>query len=348
MSKAKQRAISRRTFTRLVLTGAIGSTLAFAEVASRPLGLLKWLDVNLRRVGKSFGEPSKIAIVNAPSYEVDLLAPLRSAWDLTNSPNVAGKKVLLKPSIIYNLAEREVNTHPAVIEAAIQLMQEKGAREVIVADGVSYHCDPLDLLFASGIGPMLEAYNVRWVDLNHDDMVKVPTKGGYTSRETLWLPKTIAEAEVIISMPKLKTDYWAGTSLSMKNLYGTLPGVRYGWPKGNQYINGIDINMVELYETIAPQVAIVDGIIGMEDDGPLFGRNRLSQILIVGSDLVAVDATCARIMSFEPTKDRLAHIWYAEWLGLGRLNQERIKIVGTPINSVRQNYTAPRSTELNK
>ncbi|HEX2915426.1 MAG TPA: DUF362 domain-containing protein [Chloroflexia bacterium] len=341
LTKPKPKKISRRQFTRLMLTGAIGGSVVLAEFASRPLGLIKWMGVNFRRMSKGFGPQSKVAIVNASSYDIDLLTPLRTAWELVDSPDVAGKKVVLKPNIIYNVKDRVINTDPAVIEAAILLLQEKGAKEVVVAEGTAYQRDPTDLLWSSGIGPMLEMHSIRFVDLNHDDVVKVNNKGGYAGRETTWMPKTIAEADLIVSMPKLKTHHWAGATLSMKNLYGIVPGLKYGWPKNTLHVTGIESNIVELYETIAPQIAIVDGIIGMEEDGPLFGKTKNVGALIVGTDLVAVDATCARIMSLEPIKDNVKHIWYADWLGLGVMNTDRINVVGVALNSVKQTFELP-------
>lgn len=339
----KKRILSRRQFTRLMLTAAIGGSVAVTEFASRPLGLIKWFGVNFRRIGRSFGQPSEVAIVNASSYESvpEILIQLRTAWDSISTPEVMGKRVVLKPNIIYNIANRVINTDPAVIDATIQLMKEKGAKEIIVAEGTAYQRDITDLLYQSKIQDVLEKNNVPFVDLNHDDIEKVQTKGGYSGRDAIWIPRTIARADLIISMPKLKTHHWAGATLSMKNLYGTVPGLKYGWPKNALHVTGIEANIVELYETLAPQMAIVDGIIGMEEDGPLFGRSKSTQVLVVGRDLVAVDATCARIMGFEPSKDVIKHIWYGEWLGQGILSQDKITIKGVPLESVRQSYAPP-------
>ncbi len=343
----KKKLLSRRQFTRLMLTGAIGGAVVVTELASRPLGLIKWFGVNWRRVNRGFGQASQVAIVNAPSYDNvnEVLNQLRTAWDSVDSPEVMGKRVVLKPNIIYNIPGRVINTHPSVIDAAIQLMREKGAKEIIVAEGTAYQQDITDLLYQSGIQDVLERNNVPFVDLNHDDIVKVQNKGGYSGRQALWLPKTIANADLLVSMPKLKTHHWAGATLSMKNLYGIVPGLRYGWPKNALHVTGIEANIVELYETIAPQVAIVDGIMGMEEDGPLFGRAKSTQVLVVGRDLVAVDATCCRIMGLEPTRDQIKHIWYADWLGQGVMSQDKITIKGVPLESVKQNYAPPPSLD---
>ncbi|MEI6043733.1 MAG: DUF362 domain-containing protein [Chloroflexota bacterium] len=345
----KRRFLSRRQFTRLMLTGAIGGSVAIAELASRPLGLVKWFSVNFRRISLGFGQSSEVAIITAPSYDSvgEVLNQLRTAWDSLSMPEVLGKRVVLKPNIIYNIPGRVINTHPVVIDAAIQLMREKGAKEIVVAEGTAYQRDITDLLYQSGIQEVLERNAVPFVDLNHDDIKKVRNKGGYSGREDLWVPMTVANADLLISMPKLKTHHWAGATLSMKNLYGIVPGLKYGWPKNALHVTGIEANIVELYETLAPQVAIVDGIIGMEEDGPLFGRSKSTQVLVVGRDLVAVDATCARIMGFEPSSEVIKHIWYADWLGQGVLNQSKIIIKGVPLESVRQNYLPPPSLDDN-
>ncbi len=177
-----------------MLVGAIGGSVALAEIASRPLGIVKWIGLNFRRVGVGFGDKSQVAIVNA-SYEGDVLSPLRTAWDSVNSPEVTGKRVVIKPNIIYNLPGSAINTNPAVIEAAVRLFREKGAKEVVVAEGSAYQRDITDLLYSSGIKKVLDSLNVPFVDLNHDDLVKVKTKGGYNGLEYRWFPKTIAAAD---------------------------------------------------------------------------------------------------------------------------------------------------------
>lgn len=340
--KPRKRLLSRRQFTRLLLVGATGGSLAVAEIASRPLGLIKWMGVNLKRIElNTFGANSQVAIVNALSYDSDLLGGLRDGWNLVNMPTVTGKRVVLKPNIIYNIPGGEINTRPEVIDATIKLLKEKGAKEVIVAEGTAYQRDINDLLWQSGIMQVVKQNNVRFVDLNYDDLVKVPVKGGYASRDFYWMPKTVVEADLLISMPKLKTHHWAGATLSMKNLYGTVPGLKYGWPKNTLHVTGIEANIVELYHTLAPQIAIVDGITGMEGDGPLFGKPKSAQVLVLGRDLVSVDATCARIMGFEPGPNTIKHIWFADWLGLGLMSKDKIKIKGAAIETVKQTFSPP-------
>jgi uncharacterized protein (DUF362 family) len=109
-------------------------------------------------------------------------------------------------------------------------------------------------------------------------------------------------ADLVVSMPKLKTHHWAGITASMKNFFGVVPGAVYGWPKNILHWRGIDNSIVDLAATIRPGLAIVDGIVGMEGDGPIMGTPRPVGCVLMGTDPVAVDATCARVMGLRPER----------------------------------------------
>jgi uncharacterized protein (DUF362 family) len=129
-------------------------------------------------------------------------------------------------------------------------------------------------------------------------------------------------------MPKLKTHHWAGMTCSMKNLFGTVPGAVYGWPKNVLHAHGIANSIVDLTATIRPHFAIVDGVTAMEGDGPIMGQPRQLGVIAMGNDPVAVDATCARIIGLAP--ERLS---YLEMAGrfLGTLDEARIEQRGESI-----------------
>jgi uncharacterized protein (DUF362 family) len=103
-------------------------------------------------------------------------------------------------------------------------------------------------------------------------------------------------------MPKMKTHHWAGVTLSMKNLFGVLPGVCYGWPKNVLHHAGITESILDINAAVQPHLAIVDGIVGMEGDGPIMGSPIHAGLLVMGSNLPAVDATTARLMDFDPLR----------------------------------------------
>ena len=86
----------------------------------------------------------------------------------------------------------------------------------------------------------------------------------------------------------------------MKNLFGVMPGIVYGWPKNVLHYAGIGPSILDINAAVRPHLAIVDGIIGMEGDGPIMGTPRRPGVLVMGTNLPAVDATCARLMGIDP------------------------------------------------
>ena len=122
----------------------------------------------------------------------------------------------------------------------------------------------------------------------------------------LWLPRTVLNADFLVSMAKIKTHHWAGVTLSMKNMFGVVPGSRYGWPKNILHWKGIQESILDLCVTIPVHFVIADGIVAMEGNGPLNGTPRALGKIVLADDPVAADATCARLMGFEP--DRIVHI----------------------------------------
>jgi uncharacterized protein (DUF362 family) len=130
-------------------------------------------------------------------------------------------------------------------------------------------------------------------------------------------------------MPKLKTHHWAAMTASMKNLFGVVPGAVYGWPKNLLHFRGIENSILDLAATIRPELAIVDAIVGMEGDGPIMGRPRPAGFVAMGSDPVAVDATCARAIGLDPLK--IPYLSQASEF-LGNLAVDRIEQRGEPLS----------------
>jgi uncharacterized protein (DUF362 family) len=122
----------------------------------------------------------------------------------------------------------------------------------------------------------------------------------------LWLPRTVLESDFLVSMPKIKTHHWSGVTLSMKNIFGVVPGARYGWPKNILHWRGIQESILDLCATVPIHFVIADGIVAMEGNGPLNGTPRPLGKIVLADDPVAADATCARLMGFEP--ERIGHI----------------------------------------
>lgn len=287
---------------------------------------------------------SAVHIARADSYDAPLADILQKQFaQFRQHVPISGKRVVLKPNLVEFHRDRVINTHPKFVGAVIDLFQREGAAEVIVAEGPGHWRNAQFLVNESGLGDELRARGVRFVDVNHDEPVKVTNVGRTTGLEFLYLSKAIAEADVFVSLPKLKTHHWAGATLSLKNLFGILPGICYGWPKNELHWRGIPNSIVDIALTHTPHLAIIDGIVGMEGDGPLAGTAKHVGAIVMGLDPLAVDATGCRLMGLPP--ERLPTLRLAEQKRLGVLKEELIPQIGEPLAAMAKQFEMPPEIE---
>ncbi len=244
---------------------------------------------------------SSVGLFPAPTYDVDFADVIfRGLRELAVS--VTGKSVLLKPNLVEYAPGTVINTHPLVVAGAATAFLRAGAREVVVGEAPGHRRDIEYLLSVTGLSDHLREMRIRFVDLNHDDVRMIALKSHFTGLDKIALPVEVLRSDFVVSMPKLKTHHWAAMTASMKNLFGVVPGAIYGWPKNFLHYHGIENSILDLNATVRPQFTIVDAVVAMEGDGPIMGQPRQTGFLAMGSDLVAVDATCARIIGLDPAK----------------------------------------------
>jgi uncharacterized protein (DUF362 family) len=272
---------------------------------------------------------SRVAILNINNYS-DGIGQLLQHGLQQFAIDVRGKRVVLKPNLVDYLPGDAINTHPSVVLAAAEGFRRAGAASVIVAEGPGHQRDTQLVLAESGYESVLRDEKIRFVDLNRDELIRTRLRASYTGMTSLWLPKTVLEADYLVSMPKIKAHHWSGVTLSMKNMFGVVPGARYGWPKNILHWKGIQECILDLCATVPIQFVIADGIIAMEGNGPLNGTPRLLRKMVLADDPVAADATCARLMGFLP--ERVVHIREAARF-LGNAGLERIDQVGEQLSA---------------
>lgn len=278
---------------------------------------------------------SAVAVVKASSYSVDLpQAVLRGirASGLDLNAHVRGKRILLKPNLVEFDPNTCINTNVAVIAAAYEVFKTLGAEEVVIGEGPGHRRDTYALAELARYRGEIRGFDSLFVDLNRDDVSPVQ---GFADRGEIYLPNTALRADLIVSLAKMKTHHWAGATLSMKNFFGLVPGSIYGWPKNELHQVGIPESIVALNRIFRRTFAIVDGIVGMEGNGPIQGTPKTAGVLVMGSDLPAVDATCCRIMGIDPTKIEYLAMAADD---LGVTEESRIEQRGERIADVRTNF----------
>jgi uncharacterized protein (DUF362 family) len=245
-----------------------------------------------------------VFVAKSQQYASDLGRTIRDglvACGLT-AERFRGKQVLLKPNLVEPTRNiPHMTTHPAVIIAAADVFRSFGA-SVSVGEAPGHIRDTQMALCESGVGEALRDAELAFADLNYEDVGWRANAGRFSKLPGLYFPQSVLEADYVVSMPKLKTHHWVGVTASMKNLYGVLPGIKYGWPKNVLHHNGIPETVADIASTAPRTLAIVDGIDCMEGDGPILGSRKHMGLLLVGGNLAAVDATAARIMGLDPTR----------------------------------------------
>jgi uncharacterized protein (DUF362 family) len=242
---------------------------------------------------------------------------------------------LLKPNLVGLDPMGVMNTHPAVITAARESFLKLGATRIIIGDGPAMDRDTEAILESVRLREYVGNLEKTFVDLNIDEVERVPLATRASRLKELYFPKTVLGADLVVSMPKLKTHHWAGVTLSLKNMFGVVPGSCYGWPKNVLHWAGIDQAILDINAAVKPDFAIVDGIVGMEGNGPIQGTPKACGVLIFGDDPVAVDATCCRIMGLLP--ERIKYLAAAGTM-LGHVNIDKIQQVGESIAAVQARF----------
>jgi uncharacterized protein (DUF362 family) len=286
--------------------------------------------------------PARVSVVRAASYSQEIYGTVRRILAEQgfnrNGLNVRGRRVVLKPNLVEFEPNGCINTHPVLVHAALEAFRALGA-DVRIAEGPGHRRGTLDMADAAGYFETIPDFENVFTDLNVDDVSPVTIPRPVSRLRKLYLPQTVLGCDLLVSMPKMKTHHWAGATLSMKNLFGVVPGGVYGWPKNVLHWAGIHESIADLHSLFPTKFAIVDGIVGMEGNGPIQGRPKAAGVIVSGDDPIAVDATCCRIMKIDPSRvDYLRLAGGAQAAAEQRIEQtgERVETVATAFDLLPQ------------
>ena len=243
--------------------------------------------------------PKPVVSVVRAGYTQDLYDTVRRLL-ADQRLDVKGKRVVLKPYLVEFDRNTAINTHPLLVHATLEGFRSLGAAEVRIAEGPGHRRNTLDLANAAGYFDTVPGFENLFTDLNLDEISKYRLRDPFSKLREVYLPNTILGADLVVSMPKMKTHHWVGATLSMKNFFGIIPGGVYGWPKNVLHWSGIHECIVDLSCVAGRTFAVADGIVGMEGNGPIQGTPKTCGVIVAGRVLSAVDATCCRVMGIDP------------------------------------------------
>jgi len=250
-----------------------------------------------------------------------------------------GQNVVIKPNVVADHGLRDgvyqggVVADVVLVRALIELLLPI-AGKVTVAEGASINRAETGKLFAHyGYDRLTEIdpKRVALVDINTDRLIRktVPHGKRMLSRE---IPLTLEQADVIINLPVMKTHFAALVSLSIKNLQGAIAPLE----KYMSHFFGLWQNLVNTHYLVKSDLVIVDGLTAQEDFGPVYGTPKPMNLLIGGTNPVAVDTTTMRIMGFEPALSPPVMMAYMQ--GFGPIEEEKIQVLGAPVEEVKDAF----------
>jgi uncharacterized protein (DUF362 family) len=251
-----------------------------------------------------------------------------------------GDRVVIKPNVTGPVVpEQLTTTDPRVVEALINLIKEEtGAGEIIVVDCSAFAIDTELAFLGSGIASAVQRAGGKLLALEKDEYREVEVPGAKVLRRVR-LPRTVLDADVLINVPKMKTHIYTMVSLSLKNQHGYL---LWG-DKERFHRTDLDQKFSDLYRAVKPNLAIVDGICAMQGQGPHSANpedliNDMN-VIIAGTDCVAVDAVASAVMGFDPLEVPTTRIASSE--GLGEADLRKIDVKGKEIKEVRRVFRRP-------
>lgn len=294
----------------------------------------------------------KVSIVNCHDYRYeDVYSAVKHSIDLLGGIGKyvkTGQSVLLKPNLLSGKhQDMAITTHPAIVKAVITLVREAGGRPFIGDSPAAFPFakEGIDKIAEiAGIKDMADEMCVDIIDLNEPMTVSGPVGGTFKEYE---ISRVAINSDLVINLPKLKTHSQMVLTSAVKNLFGCVPGTRkVQW----HYKAGVDRiyfarMLVEVSQIINPVLTIVDGIIGLEGDGPgSAGTPRHIGLIVAGTNCSAIDLVVSKIVGVP--EDQIPTIIAAREKGIVK-DLDEVMILGEQISKVAiRDFKLPASTDL--
>ena len=258
-------------------------------------------------------------------------AMVREALELIGAGEVVSPddRVVLKPNYVEPMMpDTGVTTDPRIIEAVIVWLQERGVRDITIAEGGDSAAKTDRAFGMVNLSEMGERLGVRLLNVFHDERVEVSIPKA-RSLHKVGISRTILEATCLIDLPKLKCHSMAEVTLGIKNLMGAVI------PDKMIMHRDIHARLSDLAAVLRPKLCVIDGLIGCARHETA-GSPVKSDLIIAGRDVVATDTVGAMVMGIDPAT--VDHIRYCAERGLGENRPDHIEVVGAPLEKVRKTY----------
>ncbi|NDL66986.1 DUF362 domain-containing protein [Anaerotalea alkaliphila] len=259
---------------------------------------------------------AKVSAVECNSYELgEVYLSLKEALKEIGFQVPRGKTVFLKPNIMsQNRPEQHTVTHFAVVDGLCRLLKEHEC-SILIGDSIAFYQDGLTrrAFETTGINRVAEKYGARLVAFEEEELVPVPVCG--TGPPTLYLPKVLLEADLVVDVCKLKTHSGMRLSGAVKNLLGCLPGgykqLVHIWTENDFALSDV---LLDVLVAVKPALSVMDAIYALDGGPSALGRPLKASRILASTSAPALDAVACRIMGYDP--DDISYLVRARERGL--------------------------------
>ena len=232
---------------------------------------------------------------------------------------VAIKPNLCAPLPYYSGATTDLRLLEEIIKAF-----KDHSKEMAVIESNGFSATAEEAAEKSGVMDVCSYFDVPFVNLTKD--IQIPVKGELKALQGVKMPRTFLKADFLINLPVMKTHVLAVVSLGMKNMFGIVPG------KKSLYHAKLSDAICDVAKIRRPGLTLIDGIIGMEGNGPISGSPKKMDLILASEDVLALDVTSCMVMRINPA--HVDHIQKAAYYGLGESNPNKIRVVGEKVEDV--------------
>ncbi len=246
-------------------------------------------------------------------------------------PDLKGRRILLKPNggrLAY--PGQGVTTHPDVVAAIIDHLGDKGAMEIAVGESCIYGVSSKEAFHMTGLEGISKKRGIELIDLDQTKPMEIEIPNGGILKK-IKVSSILKRFDFIVSIPVMKTHMHTQVSLSIKNMKGLLwrkEKVRFHQLRSERKIigsyNTLDLAISEMAMVLFPDLAIIDGTIGMEGMGPAYGKAKRMGLVLVGDNALSADVVAARLMGFDP--ESIPHLRLTAEKGMGEIDLREILI----------------------
>ena len=240
-----------------------------------------------------------VSAVQCDSYELkELEGAIEKALKLIKFKFKKDLIVLLKPNVLGAFhPDKGVVTNPKFVEAVCRILRKNKVKKIYIGD--SSYQNTSEALKISGMEDVAKRYKAELVVFETNPLVLIKDHKAKILKDFI-IPSIFKNVDLVINLPKLKTHALTKLTCAVKNLFGAIPGGRK-----QEFHRTADTELkfcellLDIYQNIKPGLNILDGVIGMEGEGPSAGDKKLTRVILASRNAIALDRIACRIIGFD-------------------------------------------------